>query len=191
MNFDLDQYNKVEPKEFGEYETLESGGHIVEIVDAREHKSKFSDNISLKVSVDTTKTDKQPGFFKARYDADTNKDKKWPNGGTKYLSLANDQLAFFKGFITALENSNPGFKFNTKGNWEQLKGLKLAAQFGQEEFEKQDKSIGLATKLIGFRSLDKLNEIKVPNIKKLEPQPTSDMLEDFKDVVEIDDNFLD
>ena len=190
MNFDMDTYNKAESKEFGEYEKLEPGGHIVKIVSAEEYTSPVTEKTSLKVCVDTASGDSQPGFFQKIYDADTNKDKKWPNGGVKYLSLANDQLGFLKGFITALEKSNK-FTFNLKGNWEQLKGLTCAAQFGQEEYEKQDKTIGVATKLIGFRSLSKLSEIKVPAIKKLEPQPTSDMLKDYEDVVEIDDNFLD
>jgi len=190
MNFDLNEFNKAEAKEFGEYETLESGGHIVEIVNAYEHTSEMSNKTSLKVEVDTCKNDKQPGFFRNSYNNDTRQNKKWPNGGVKYLSLANDQLSYLKGFITALENSNKGFKFDTNGKWEQLKGLKCAAQFGQEEFEKQDGTIGLATKLVAFRSLDKLNDIKVPNIKKLDKAP-ADNFKEFEGVVEIDDNFLD
>ena len=190
MNFNFDLYNNTEAKEFGEYEVLESGGHIVEIADAREHTSEMSGKTTLKVSVDTAKNDKQPNFFKKQYEEDTRKDKKWPNGAVKYLSLDDDNLAFLKGFITALENSNKGFKFNIKGDWEQLKGLKCAAQFGQEEFEKQDGTIGLATKLIGFRSLDKLEEIKVPKVKALDKQ-IPESLKEFEGVVEITDNFLD
>ena len=83
------------------------------------------------------------------------------------MSLKDEQLGFLKGFITALEKSNPNFKFNTKGTWEQLKGLKIAGQFGLEEYEKQDGDIGTATKLVQFRSLDKLNEIKIPKVKLL------------------------
>ena len=40
--------------------------------------------------------------------------------------------------------------------------------FGLEEFEKQDGTIGTATKLIQFRSLDKLNEIKIPKVRKID-----------------------
>ena len=83
------------------------------------------------------------------------------------MSLKDEQLGFLKGFITALEKSNSNFKFNTKGTWEQLKGLKIAGQFGLEEYEKQDGGIGTATKLVQFRSLDKLNEIKIPKVKLL------------------------
>ena len=167
MNFDLDLFEKTEGKEFGEFEALELGGHEIVIMDAREYTSEISGNTSLKVSVDIAGNDKQKGYFKKQYDKNTNADKKWSNGAVKYLSLKNEQIAYLKGFITSLEKSNSSFKFNTKGTWEQLKGLKIAGQFGLEEYKKQDGDIGTATKLVQFRSLDKLNEIKIPKVKLL------------------------
>lgn len=167
MNFNLDLFEKTEGKEFGEIERLELGGHELVILDAREYKSTISGNISLKVSVDIGGKDKQKGFFQKQYDNNNLSERKWPAGGVKYMSLKDEQLGFLKGFITALEKSNSNFKFNTKGTWEQLKGLKIAGQFGLEEYEKQDGNIGTATKLVQFRSLDKLNEIKIPKVKLL------------------------
>ena len=168
MNFNLDLFNKTEGKEFGEFESLTLGGHEIVIVDAREYTSDFSGNTSLRVSIDIDGNDKQKGFFKKQYEENTNADKKWSNGATRYLSLKDEQLAYLKGFITCLEKSNPSFKFNTSGNWDQLKGLKCAGVFGLEEFEKQDGTIGTSTKITQFRSLDKLNEIKIPKVKKLD-----------------------
>ena len=167
MNFNMDLWETTEAKEFGESERLELGGHELVILDAREYKSEISGNVSLKVSVDIGGKDKQKGFFQRQYDNNTLSERKWPTGGVKYMSLKDEQLGFLKGFITALEKSNPNFKFNTKGTWEQLKGLKIAGQFGLEEYEKQDGDIGTATKLVQFRSLDKLNEIKIPKVKLL------------------------
>ena len=167
MNFNLDLFEKTEGKEFGEFEALELGGHELVILDAREYKSTISGNVSLKVSVDIGGKDKQKGFFQKQYDNNKLSERKWPAGGVKYMSLKDEQLGFLKGFITALEKSNSNFKFNTKGTWEQLKGLKIAGQFGLEEYKKQDGDIGTATKLVQFRSLDKLNEIKVPKVKLL------------------------
>ena len=167
MNFNMDLWETTEAKEFGEIERLELGGHELVILDAREYKSEISGNVSLKVSVDIGGKDKQKGFFQKQYDNNTLSERKWPTGGVKYMSLKDEQLGFLKGFITALEKSNPNFKFNTKGTWEQLKGLKIAGQFGLEEYEKQDGVIGTATKLVQFRSLDKLNEIKIPKVKLL------------------------
>ena len=205
MNFNMDLWETTEAKEFGEYENLELGGHEIVILDAREHKSEFSGNISLKISVDISGNDKQKGFFKKQYDENTSTDKKWPTGAVKYLSLKDEQLGFLKGFITALEKSNPNFKFNKKGTWEQLKNLKLAGQFGLEEYKKQDGTIGTATKLVQFRSLDKLKDIKIPKVKKLDGslveyedyketktvKNNSNSFKEFSDLVEITDNLLD
>ena len=205
MNFNMDLWDETEAKEFGEYENLELGGHEIVILDAREHKSEFSGNISLKISVDISGNDKQKGFFKKQYDENTSADKKWPTGAVKYLSLKDEQLGFLKGFITALEKSNPNFKFNKKGTWEQLKNLKLAGQFGLEEYKKQDGTIGTATKLVQFRSLDKLKDIKIPKVKKLDGslveyedyketktvKNNSNAFGELNDLVEITDNLLD
>lgn len=168
MNFNMDLWDKTEAKEFGDFETLELGGHEIVIMDAREYTSEFTGNTSLKVSVDIAGNDKQKGFFKNQYDENANSDKKWPSGAVKYLSLKDEQLAYLKGFITSLEKSNSNFKFNVKGNWEQLKGLKLAGQFGLEEYKDNDGKVKTATKLVQFRSLDKLNEIKIPRVKLLD-----------------------
>ena len=202
MNFNMDLWDTTEAKEIGEYEVLELGGHELIIKDAREHRSDFSGNISLKISVDIAGNDKQKGFFQKQYDENTNADKKWSNGATKYLSLKDEQLAYLKGFITSIEKSNPSFKFNKQGTWEQLQGLKIAGQFGLEEYEKQDGTIGTATKLIQFRSLDKLNEIKIPKVKLLNGNyidyenytPSTirnNPFANFDDTVEITENLLD
>ena len=205
MNFNMDLWETTEAKEFGEYENLELGGHEIVILDAREHKSEFSGNISLKISVDISGNDKQKGFFKKQYDENTSADKKWPTGAVKYCSLKDEQLGYLKGFITSLEKSNPNFKFNKKGTWEQLKNLKLAGQFGLEEYKKQDGTIGTATKLVQFRSLDKLKDIKIPKVKKLDGslveyedyketktvKNNSNPFGELNDLVEITDNLLD
>ena len=59
MNFNMDLYEKSEAKEFGDYETLELGGHELVIVDAREYTSEQSGKTSLKVSVDIAGKDEQ------------------------------------------------------------------------------------------------------------------------------------
>lgn len=167
MNFNMNLWDETEAKEFGDFESLELGGHEIVIMDAREYTSEISGNTSLKVCVDISGKDKQAGYFKKQYQESTVADKKWANGATKYLSLKDEQLAYLKGFITCLEKSNGNFKFNKNGVWEQLKGLKCAGVFGLEEYEDGDQ-IKTATKLIQFRSLDKLSEIKIPKVKRLD-----------------------
>ena len=164
LGFDLKEWEQAEAVEFGERETLTLGGHEVEILDARIHTSEQSGNKSLKVSVDIAGKDEQKGFFKRQYDNNTLSEAKWPRGGVRYLSLKKENLAYLKGFVTTLENSNKGFKFDTSKGWDQVKGLKCAAQFGLEEYETQDGSVRARVVLKNFRSLDKLSEITVPQV---------------------------
>lgn len=168
MNFNKDLFKKTEAKEFGDYENLEVGGHLLQIIDAKEYTSEISHNTSLRICVDIAKGDKQEGFFKKQYDNNTSQDKRWSSAGTKYLSLKDEQLAYLKGFITAVEKSNSGFVFNTESTWAQLKGLMVAGQFGLEEYLDSEGHLKTATKLIQFRSVDKLNEIGIPKVKKLD-----------------------
>ena len=168
LGFDLKEWNEVEPIEMGERKVLELGGHEIVIKDARLYTSEQSGNTSLKVCVDIAGSDKQKGFFQEQYDNNTLSEKKWPNGATRFLSLKKESLAYTKGFITALEKSNKNFKFDTSKGWEQLNGLKCAGVFGLEEYEKQDGTIGVSTKLTQFRSLDKLKDIQIPRVKKLD-----------------------
>ena len=167
MNFNLDEYSKVEAKEMGEFEKLTLGGHALIIKDAREYTSDFTGNTSLKVCIDIDANDKQKGFYQKQYEDSTQENKKWPNGATRYLSLKDENLGLLKGFITSCEKSNPKFKFDTTKTWEQLNGLKIAGQFGLEEYEDSKGDIKPATKLVQFRSLDKLSEIIIPKVKTL------------------------
>ena len=168
MNFNKDLFDKTEAKEFGEFETLELGGHEVVILSAMEYTSEQTGNVSLKVCVDIAGNDAQAGFFKKQYDNNALAERKWPIGATRYFSLKDEQIAYLKGLITAVEKSNPGFKFDINGNWEQLKGKKVAGVFGLEEYQDQEGKIKTATRLTQIRSLDKLKEIKIPSVKMIE-----------------------
>ena len=168
LGFDLKDWDEVEAVELGDRDTLELGGHEVVIMDARLYTSEQNGNTSLKVCVDIAGNDKQKGFFKKQHDNNTLKEKKWPTGATRFLSLKKENLGYTKGFVTALENSNNGFKFDKTKGWEQLNGLKCAGVFGLEEYLDQEEKTRLATKLTNFRSLDKLSEIKIPKVKMLD-----------------------
>ena len=168
LGFDLREWEETEAIEMGERETLELGGHEVVIMDARLYESPVSHNTSLKVCVDIAGNDKQKGFFQKQYDNNTMSEAKWPSGATRYLSLKKESLAYTKGFIKALENSNNGFKFSTSKGWEQINGLKCAGVFGWEEYEDNEGKTKVATKLTQFRSLDKLKEITIPKVKMLD-----------------------
>jgi hypothetical protein len=151
----------------GDYESLKLGGHEVIIKNAYEYKG-MTGNTSLRVEVDIDGNDEQKGFYQKQYDNNTNSDKKWPSASTKYISLKEDDtcVAMFKGFTTCVENSNPGYTWNF--DEKTLIGKKLCGVYGLEEYQDNEGKTKTATKLVQFRSLDKLNTIKIPKVKKLD-----------------------
>lgn len=189
----------------GDYESLKLGAHEVVIKDAYEYTG-MTGNTSLKIEVDIAGNDEQKGFYQKQFDNNTNSDKKWPSASCKYISLKEDDtcLALYKGFTTIIENSNTGYKWNF--DEKTLIGKRLCGVYGLEEYKDNEGNVKTATKLVQFRSLDKLKDIKIPKVKLLDgtfveyeeynskKQQNSNLNDPFKDydnVVEIDDNFLD
>ena len=184
-----------------EYEKISLGGHKGIIMKAEEYTSPKSGKTSLKVSVDTSNDDKQPEYFTEQYKNDTRIDRKWSNSAIKYISLGEEenQVKMLKAFITAYENSN-NCKFDWNKDWEQLKGKKIGLVFGMEEYESQDGTLKTNNKLREFRSIDKVDNIKIPNVKKLDntyveyeeymKNKNSEPFNDFGNTVEFSENDL-
>ena len=183
-----------------DFEILELGGHKGIIIKAEEYTSDFSGKKSLKVYVDTASDDKQPEYFKKQYENDTRIDRKYPNGAIKYVPLGEEenQVKMLKSFITAYENSN-GCQFDWDKDWDQLKGKKIGLIFGQEEYTSQDGTTKLATKLNQFRSIDKVDNVKIPKVKLLDGtyvdyeeyiERQDNPLSDFKNEIEINPDSL-
>ena len=152
-----------------EYEKISLGGHKGIIMKAEEYTSPQSGKTSLKVSVDTAKDDKQPEYFKKQYENDTRIDKRWSNSAIKYVSLGDEetQVRQLKAFITAYENSN-NCQFDWGKDWEQLKGKKIGLVFGPDEYINQNGDLKLNNKLREFRSIDKVDNVKIPKVKMLD-----------------------
>ena len=199
-------YDEVEVNQ--DFERMELGGHKGIIKSVEKYTSQMSGNTSLKVQVDTDKDDKQPNYYQKQYDSDDRSDKKWSTGATKYVSLKQDEncVRMLKGFITAVENSNNGFTYDWKKDIEQLVGKKVGLVFGLEQYEDQEGKIKTATKLNQFRSLDKVEDTKIPKVRLIDGSTidyedykatlqqnnnNSNPFGELEDVVEISDNFLD
>ena len=198
-NYDEIQVNQ-------EFERLELGGHKGIIKSVEEYTSTISGNTSLKVEVDTANDDKQPNYFQKQYDENTNTDKRWSSSGTKYVSLKQDDncIKMLKAFITSVENSNTNFTYDWNKDVDQLKGKKVGLVFGLEEYENDKGETKTATKLTQFRSIDKVDNAKIPNVRLLNGSyieydkynsntttNNSNPFEGLDDVVEIGENFLD
>lgn len=177
-------WEEVESKEVGDFTNLTIGGHICKILNVKEYTSKESGNTSLKVSVDIAEGSEFDGYFQKQYDNNKLSEAKWPSGACKYLSLKEEQTSYLKGFITAVENSNPGTKIKAvpgkELDYKQFVDKKIVGVFALEEYENDKGEVKTATKLTQFRSLDKLHEIQEPKVKLLSGEyVTYDDYEEF------------
>lgn len=181
-------WDKIDGIEYGDYETLELGGHEVIIKNAYEYTGQTG-NVSLKIEIDIAGNDRQAGFYQKQYDSNISSDRKWPAGACKYISLKEEEncIALFKGFTTAVENSNPGYKWNF--DEKTLIGKKLCGVFGLEEYMNNEGEVKTATKLVQFRSLDKLKDVKIPKVKLID-NSTIDYEEYVKYVNEQNDSSM-
>ncbi len=187
-------YDEIQMNE--DFTPIEVGGHKGVILAVQEYKNEETGNTSLKVCVDTAKDDKQPGYFKDLFDSDTRSDKKWSNQAIKYVSLKDDEncVKMLKGFITAVENSNPNFVYDWSKDIDQLKNKKIGLVFGLEEYQNQQGDIKVITKLTQFRSIDKIDTVKIPKVRLIDGSTVdyeeykSNKNSSSKDIVEIDIN---
>ena len=89
-------------------------------------------------------------------------------GGRFIRSYKEKALPFFKGFITAVENSNPGYKWDNDERKLLTKfvGIVLA----EEEYRKNDGKIGTRLYVDQTRSVDEIRKgnYKVPELKRLQ-----------------------
>ena len=84
-----------------------------------------------------------------------------------YASYKDKALPIFKGTITSFEKSNKGFKWADDET--QLKGKKFGGVLAEEEYEKNDGSVGTSFKIAQVHSTDaiKNGDFKIPEVKKL------------------------
>ena len=157
----------------GEYESLEPGGYVCKILQVQavepEPGTKKYDTL-LRIGFDIAEGDKA-GFYRRTFDRkkESNPDAKWP--GMYYQTIKADDLRYFKGFITAIENSNPGYIWD----WDEqkLKGKLFGGVFGEEEYEmKQGKRAGeisTSVKCMWVRSAEQIRSgnFTVPDVKRL------------------------
>lgn len=115
-------------------------------------------------------------FFQSQFEAAKRMsgDKaKWK--GVYKQIMDGSSLPFFKGLMTSIEKSNPGYQFpwGQEGNEKTLTGKKFGAVMGREQFETDDHGKAFATKIVQVRSVEGLKDAKVPEDKLLEdvPQP--------------------
>lgn len=102
------------------------------------------------------------GYYSADYKSNTDPNKKWR--GSLEQSIDEKGLPYFKGMITAIEESNPGYQFDFDET--KLKGKKVGIGFRKEWYEKngEDKYV---VRACAFRDIKKVlsGELEPPKDK--------------------------
>lgn len=151
---------------------LPVGGHICRIIGARVGKYSTGTDM-IEVAFDICENGPDDGRFQGRFDylRKINPHAKWPNGGmfrTGILTRDGKTSGFFKGLITAIEESNPGYSFKGSGcNEATLKGKLVGFNFGEEEYLANDNTIKTAVKAFYAVSVATVREGVTPPPKKL------------------------
>ena len=166
-------------KKFGDFEQtraytdsqqLPRGGYVCKIIGAKPIETKFGQ--SIKVAYDIAEGE-FAGYFQAKYDANTNEDKKWP--GVFLLNVPTDDGSQqdgwtkrkFRTFTDALEDSNPGYHFD----WDEtkFKGKQVGYVFNYREFETSDGSTAWTPNPQNCMSVQKIRDgkFKIPEDKPL------------------------
>lgn len=160
----IENWDEVEAKGMEDFKNLPIGAYECVIRGAEIHTNPTTEKKSFKVQVDIASGEFKD-YYKKRYDNNTRSDKTWDNNATRYLAYEGENASYFKGFITCVENSNPGYKWQ----WDEktLAGKKICGVFQYEEYENQEGKRGVKVRLNKFRSLDKIKEIEVSDSVRL------------------------
>ena len=147
----------------GAFEELEAGGYILKIESAEEYTSKAGNQMII-LNFDIAQG-KYKGYF-ARATArimKSNPNVKWQ--GRYFQGTTKESLPFFKGLMTAIEESNPGYKWDW--NLKSLENKLFGGAIGLTEWESNGKS-GFNPEVRYATSVDTIKKgIKRPEDKLL------------------------
>jgi hypothetical protein len=104
-----------------------------------------------------------------------------------YQTVKESDLRYFKGFITAIEQSNTGFKWD----WDEKKlvGKLFGGIFGEEEFTGNDGEVKTSVKCRYAASISKIKEgVKIPEVKKLQNNSAGVNIRQYGHEVNLDDD---
>ena len=165
--------------EAGEFRRIPAGIYGVKITNVVDKP----ENEYLEVYCDVVKGE-YAGYYKALVDAGL-------RDNSKHIrSYKANALPFFKAFITAVEKSNPGYKWD----WDEKKliGKNAIAVIGEEEYLDKEGNVKIGSKIVEFRSLEayQAGKIKVPELKKLPTAAVPEKTEETASTLDITDDDL-
>lgn len=153
---------------YGEFTPLKLGGQICKIMQVKETKSSTGKDM-LEISLDIAEGD-QKDYYAQQYKTDTRDNKKWGCIVYQLLKDNNENTnRGFKSFITAVENSNAGFKVAWGDKFAAcFKGKLIGGVYGREQYLNSYQEKKFSTKCVQFRSVEAIrNGVDVPEDKLL------------------------
>ena len=179
----IENYENIQASS-GEFAKPGNGGYILEIVNVTDvpFNEQTGKGDYLRIDYDIA-----VGDFKGYYTAQNER-----FGGGRWFanvikSYKEKALGMFKHFTNCVEESNPGFKWNWRE--QDLVGCRFGATLQEEEYEKNDGSIGVKLVVKDIKTVKQImdGDFKVPTTKKLEreAEPASGF-----SVIDTDDNLL-
>lgn len=146
---------------------LPAGGYICGVVAAEVRKSRRGSEM-LVLSVDVV-SGRYTGHFKRR--KETFQLESWPNSAKIYQVLEGQSVSMFKRLVADLEASNPGWRltWDASGAFDEQKfvGLTLGCLFREEEYERNDGTVGAAIRICGTCPTAKAEDTPAPPKKAL------------------------
>lgn len=149
----------------GDFKTITPGGHVCKILQARSQLTNTGKE-QLAIMFDIAEGDCKD-YYSEQHSrkAESNPDAKWQ--GVYRQLVEGNSLKFFKGMITAIEQSNNGYKWDWKED--SLRGKLFGGVFGQEEYLNGNGDVKLSTKLRFIRSVEQVRKgVEVPAVKKIQ-----------------------
>lgn len=150
---------------YGNFKSLPKGAYIIEIKDAKVKESDGNQRIELAFDI---ADGEYKGYYADNYKNQKDEDKKWKGIATLWVpkddGTEQDEWSKrrFKTFTTALEDSNPGYRFD----WDEtkFKGKKVAGLFRYKDFEGDDGKPHRTLQLNSYCSIDdfKKGNYKLP-----------------------------
>lgn len=180
-----------------DFTTLPAGGYVCRIQGAKisEYQSHNGSTFErLEVAVDIEEGEYK-GYYRQDFDNQQTEDKKWRGVFRLYVPSGdgseqdNWSTAKLKRFVTDVEDSNPGYRWD----WDEkkLKGKLVGLTFRREEWEYNGRN-GWKTNPFQAYTVDDIHQDKfqMPKDKPLKNKPVSKEVPRFEDVVEtnVDDD---
>lgn len=154
----------------GESRSLPAGCYVCEILGVKEENHNGHERFVMQFDI---AEGEYKGFYQQQYKAakERNVEAKYKGEHRQYMD--GNSVPYFKGLITSIEKSNPGYSFpwNLEGNEKTLKGKKFGAVMGREQIETDNKEKVFWTHIFQIRSIDGLKDAKVPDDRLLNDQP--------------------